>query len=109
MSYVRLDTPGWNRTSVLCPRKAALASAELQAYERSLRQESNPHPVRTKGVCLPLTLRRQMRCEAHRDPGCEAARFREWRRRVSNPLLLGASEAFFQKNLIPRRCEGFGR
>ena len=26
----------------------------------------------------------------------------EWRRRESNPLLLGASEAFFQKNLIPK-------
>ena len=25
----------------------------------------------------------------------------QWRRRESNPLLLGASEAFFQKNLIP--------
>ena len=25
----------------------------------------------------------------------------KWRRRESNPLLLGASEAFFQKNLIP--------
>jgi hypothetical protein len=26
----------------------------------------------------------------------------EWRRRESNPLLLGASEAFFRKNLIPK-------
>ena len=33
MSYVRVDTPGWSRTSVLCPRKAVLASAELRAFE----------------------------------------------------------------------------
>jgi hypothetical protein len=30
-----VDTPGWDRTSVLCPRKAALASAELRAFERA--------------------------------------------------------------------------
>lgn len=80
------------------PSQSSARSAELRAFvslggsraragmRESLRQESNPHFDRTKGVCLPLTLRR------HR-----------WRRRESNPLLLGASEAFFQKNLIPRR------
>ena len=31
VSYVRLHTPGWIRTSVLRPRKAALGSAELRA------------------------------------------------------------------------------
>src|SRR3954469_11784622 len=31
--------------------------AELRPH-RSLRQESNPHLGRTKGACLPLTLRR---------------------------------------------------
>jgi hypothetical protein len=54
---------------------------------RSLRQESNPHLGRTKGACLPLTLRR-----------LEVAR---WRRRESNPLLLGASEALCHQSFIP--------
>ena len=60
LSYVRdCDTPGWDRTSVLCRRRTALLSAELRACRKSLRQESNPHLGRTKGACLPLTLRRQ--------------------------------------------------
>jgi hypothetical protein len=54
----RGGTPGWNRTSVLCRRRAALSSSELRAFVRSLRQESNPHLGRTKGACLPFTLRR---------------------------------------------------
>ena len=68
MSYVRVSTPGWIRTSALCPRKAVLESAELRAYavKQSLRQESNPHLIRTKGACLPLTLRRP---ELHGDGG----------------------------------------
>ena len=32
----------------------------------------------------------------------------KWRRRESNPLLLGASEVFFQKNLIPGRMDADG-
>src|SRR5436190_18926834 len=58
LSYIReVSTPGWNRTSARCPRKAALCPL---SYERkSPRQESNPHLGRTKGACLPLTLRRQ--------------------------------------------------
>ena len=54
----RSGTPGWNRTSVLSRRRAALLSTELRAFCRSLRQESNPHLGRTKGACLPFTLRR---------------------------------------------------
>jgi hypothetical protein len=79
------STPGWSRTSGLCRRRTALCplsygrvmetvgveptSASLQArcsarlsyipVCRSLRQESNPHLGRTKGACLPLTLRRR--------------------------------------------------
>ena len=48
----------------------------------SLRQDLNPHFGRTKGACFPLTLRRP-----------------EWRRRESNPLLLGASEVLCHQNV----------
>ena len=67
-SEVALEYTGWIRTSVLRPRKAVLGSAELRAYavKQSLRQELNPHLGRTKGACLPLTLRRH---ELHGDGG----------------------------------------
>ena len=86
LSYVR-DTPGWSRTSDLCRRRAALSSTELRASVQSLRQESNPHFDRTKGACSPLNT-----TEAEV----------QWRRRDSNPLLLGASEVLFPVELHPR-------
>jgi hypothetical protein len=55
----RSDTPGWSRTSGLCRRRTALSPLSYERRKRSLRQESNPHLGRTKGACLPLTLRRQ--------------------------------------------------
>jgi hypothetical protein len=55
--HPRESTPGWNRTSVLCRRRAALCPLSYEL--RSPRQELNPHLGRTKGACLPLTLRRQ--------------------------------------------------
>ena len=64
--HPRESTLGWSRTSGHCHRKAALCP--LSYERRSPRQESNPHLGRTKGACLPLTLRR------HR-----------WRRWDSNP------------------------
>jgi hypothetical protein len=44
------------RTGEVGARRAAFTP---QAFARSLRQDSNPHLGRTKGACLPLTLRRQ--------------------------------------------------
>jgi hypothetical protein len=41
------------------PSQSSALSSELRASGRSLRQESNPHLGRTKGACLPLTLRRR--------------------------------------------------
>ena len=68
------------------PSQSSALSTELRACERrSLRQESNPHLGRTKGACLPLTLRRR-KVEA---AGVE-------------PLLRGASEALCRQSLIPR-------
>src|SRR5206468_9531013 len=54
----RSGTPGWSRTSGLCRRRAALSPLSYGRTKRSLRQELNPHLGRTKGACLPLTLRR---------------------------------------------------
>jgi hypothetical protein len=86
MSYVRVSTPGWTRTSVLRRRRAALLSSELQAFAREPPAGIEPAPRPYKGRVLAVDT-------------TEAC---EWRRRGSNPLLLGASEAFFQKNLIPK-------
>ena len=55
----RTGTPGWSRTSGLCRRRTALSPLSYGRTKRSLRQELNPHLGRTKGACLPLTLRRQ--------------------------------------------------
>ena len=82
------DMPGWSRTSVLRRRKTALSSTELRASE-SLRQELNPHLGRTKGACLPLTLRR---LDVHGDGGS----------RTRN--LPGASGLLCQLSFIPGLC-----
>jgi hypothetical protein len=56
----RSGTPGWSRTSGLCRRRTALSPLSYGRRKNwSLRQESNPHLGRTKGACLPLTLRRR--------------------------------------------------
>jgi hypothetical protein len=89
------STPGWIRTSGCCRRGAVLCPLSYgRASCKSLRQELNPHLGRTKGACLPLTLRR-----------------REWRRRESNPLFLGASEAPCRQSFVPmlRTWLGCGR
>ena len=76
------------------PSRGSALSTELRACEEeSLRQESNPHLGRTKGACLPLTLRRL-----------------GWRRRESNPLLLVASEALCLQSFIPELdADGWSR
>ena len=85
MSYVRIDTPGWDRTSVLCRRGTALIPLSYgRSKEPPAGFEPAPRPYKGRVLAVDTT---------------EAC---EWRRRESNPLLLGASEAFFQKNLIPR-------
>ena len=90
LSYVREVVRPAGIEPASCRRRAALSSSELRAFVRSLRQESNPHLGRTKGACLPFTLRRL-----------------EWRRRESNPLLLGASEVLYQLSYIPEvRTDG---
>ena len=88
LSYVRAIRPAGVEPAASAVSEQC-SPAELQGVRRSrkresLRQESNPHPGRTKGVCLPLTLRRH-----------------GWRRRESNPLLLGASEALCHQSFIP--------
>ena len=52
------------------PSQNGALSAELRACRRSLRQESNPHLGRTKGACLPLTLRRRGGRRTCRRPRC---------------------------------------
>lgn len=110
------------------PSQSSALSAELRAWvARSLRQESNPHLGRTKGACLPLTLRRRSGAGGTRTlvlpalswralrgaspttrspPRVHSRRTRaaapQWRRRESNPLLLGASEALCHQSFIPR-------
>lgn len=79
------STPGWSRTSGRCRRGAALCPLSYGRVGRSLRQESNPHLGLTTGACLPLNT-----TEAN-----------EWRRRESNPLLFGASEALSRTSFIP--------
>jgi hypothetical protein len=78
------STPGWTRTTVRCLRKTTLFRLSY-GRKRSLRQESNPHFGRTKGACLPLTLRRL-----------------GWRRRDSNPLPRVASAVLFRLSYIPK-------
>jgi hypothetical protein len=51
--YARLDS-----NQRVLPSQSSALSTELRA-SKSLRQESNPHLGRTKGACLPLTLRRR--------------------------------------------------
>jgi hypothetical protein len=83
----RQTLPGSGRPGSNGPPRGGAPVLFLLSYVRaskSLRQESNPHLDRTKGACLPLTLRR-----------------RRWRRRESNPLLLGASEALCHQSFIP--------
>ena len=104
--YARLESnqrPLPSHGSALCPLS--------YGRERSLRQESNLRLGRTKGACWPLTLRRLGRgCRRQRRglwPGvgaitAGAAGLREWRRRESNPLLLGASEVPIPMSFIPR-------
>jgi hypothetical protein len=93
MSYVRMNTSGWDRTSVLCRRRTALIPlsygrspglAVSAAREPPAGVEPAPRPYKGRVLAVDTT---------------EAG---EWRRRESNPLLLGASEAFFRKNLIPK-------
>ncbi len=63
--YARLDS---NQRPP--PSRDGALSTELGRGE-SLRQESNPHPGRTKGVCLPLTLRRRGGRRRRRRPLCQ--------------------------------------
>src|SRR5262249_56212294 len=42
------------------PSQSSALPLSYERVEQSLRQESNPHLGRTKGACLPLTLRRQV-------------------------------------------------
>jgi hypothetical protein len=58
MSYVRVHTPDWIRTSVLRPRKAVLGSAELRAFDAEPPAGVEPTPRPYEGRVLPLTLRR---------------------------------------------------
>ena len=83
------DRPARTRTwtgevGARCASGYTTGLREANDVRRSLRQESNPHLGRTKGACLPLTLRRL-----------------RWRRRESNPLLLVASEVLYRQSFVP--------
>ena len=52
------DTPGWTRIRRPPWLHAGNALPLSYGRRRSPRQESNPHLIRTKGACYPLTLRR---------------------------------------------------
>jgi hypothetical protein len=126
LSYVRMcSTPGWSRTSVLRLRTAALSPLSYGRVQ-SLRQESNLRFNRTKGACCRShhrgePLRRALRWRGARAPANEplglsrtgASRpgppSQRWRRRESNPLLLGASEAPIPMGLIPGDADGWSR
>ena len=84
LSYVAICPAGVEPASSAVARRRS--STELRASE-SLRQESNPHLGRTKGACLPLTLRR---LDVHGDGG---SRTRD---------LPGASGLLGQLSFIPR-------
>src|SRR3954466_8494424 len=62
-------SPGW-RPGALPPE----LHPHLRAFEESLRQESNPHLGRTKGACLPLTLRRHRAAPAGLEPALPRVR-----------------------------------
>jgi hypothetical protein len=66
--YARLDS---NQRPL--PSQDSALSAELRAC-KSLRQESNPHLGRTKGACLPLTLRRPAKTASQAMPRARACR-----------------------------------
>ena len=55
----RVGKSKWLRPAGLEPAASAHRRTALYGREKSLRQELNPHLGRTKGACLPLTLRRQ--------------------------------------------------
>ena len=60
LSYVRVRYARLDSNQHRLPSRGSALSVELRAcVEQSLRQESNPHFDRTKGACLPLTLRRR--------------------------------------------------
>ena len=59
LSYVRVQHARLESNQRPLPSQGRTLSAELRARrEQSLRQDSKPHLGRTKGACLPLTLRR---------------------------------------------------
>ena len=88
MSYVRVEyarlesnqRPLPSHGSALCP----LSYGRLERKEPPAGVEPAPRPYEGRVLAVDTT---------------EACG--QWRRRESNPLLLGASEAFFLKNLIP--------
>jgi hypothetical protein len=80
----RSGTPGWSRTSVLCRRRAALSAL---SYGRREEPPAGVEPALRpyKGRVLAV----------------HTTEARRWRRRESNPLLLGASEVLFRLSYIP--------
>ena len=59
LSYIRVEHARLGSNQRPLASQTSALSAELRAFDaESLRQDSNPHLGRTKGACLPLTLRR---------------------------------------------------
>jgi len=73
--YARLDS---NQRPLPSQGSARDPLSFGRSFRRSLRQELNPHFSRTKGACLPLTLRRRDRGRGiHVGSGREATAFRD--------------------------------
>jgi hypothetical protein len=111
-SYVRVlpsSPPGWIRTSDLRRRRTELCP--LSYGRESPRQELNPHLGRTKGACLPLTLR-GLDGDGGSRTRSSSVQARRSANRASSPSVRRGSwgnqgfphaeaTAFFLKNLIP--------
>ena len=81
----RSDTPGWSRTSGLCRRRTALSPLSYgRTKEPPAGIEPAPRPYKGRVLAVDTT---------------EA----KWRRRESNPLLLGANEALYRQSFIPKQ------
>jgi ketosteroid isomerase-like protein len=98
----------------LLPSQDSALSTELRACAESLRQESNPHLNRTKGACLPLTLRRLecektwMGTEPRATPRELVERLHEAMNRHDLEAFLACVDADYQSEQPVHPARGFG-
>jgi hypothetical protein len=60
LSYIRMKHARLESNQRPLPPQSSALSTEQERSKKSPRQELNPHLGRTKGACLPLTLRRRV-------------------------------------------------